>query len=54
MLYLGCAESSVISVPRDKFVTKQKILRFFCFFLYVLNSQINLICRIHEDSKGFN
>lgn len=49
MLYLGCAESSVISLPRDKFVTKQKF-----FFLYVLNSQINLICRIHEDSKGFN
>lgn len=52
MLYLGRAESSVISLPRDKFVTKQKILLF--FFLYVLNSQINLICRIHEDSKGFN
>lgn len=51
MLYLGCAESSVISLPRDKFVTKQKIV---LFFLYVLNSQINLICRIHEDSKGFN
>lgn len=53
MLYMGCAESSVISLPRDKFVTKQKILLFF-FFLYVLNSQINLICRIHEDSKGFH
>lgn len=52
MLYLGCAESSVISLPRDKFVTKQKII--IIIFLYVLNSQINLICRIHEDSKGFN